>query len=193
MSKKFKELEISLVTRVFERFSHWTEKWFGLDCFFLAKVLVLISVMLTGFSLLGFVSLKEHFGSIGMFMMLVSYSSTLQEIDLARNEGSKQSESAMRNHRLVSKAQLRCILLTMTFLLVLFSYHMLFTPNKHTPQIRNVLATCLCAVFLLAYCFEAFIACTPLRPGKSKMRRLWEKFKSKLIMDDDGSMEPTPA
>ena len=155
MFEKIQDWEISLIENVFEKFSQWTQKWVGLDCFFWAKSTALIGVATTIMMLTE--SSFFFFSSLASSVMALCALSGVYEVERQNRRG---QVSGLRNNELFGGYYKR-----------LMSIFMLLLSSSFIPLMKEVPVIIFSVLWASQYCTYAFIACTPLPPGQSKLSK----------------------
>jgi hypothetical protein len=192
MFENFRDWEISLVERVFERFSQWTQKWVGLDCFFWAKVITIMALMAT--TTLVCISIMEKSIIMPICWMIVfagDFLTLTHTIPQTKEVCYAGLVKGLRSPFLITLSEQRLKMMRLTLLLApILMMSMATALSKWLPLSMMFIATC-----GTNYPQLAFVSCTPLPPGKSKLRkgsgRLVEAIKQALAPDQEGM--PVPA
>ena len=161
----FHSIETSFITEVLEKFSHFTQRIVGLDCFFWAKAVVILYIFpfFKTFENYDSYFLPTQFSYI--VMLVFSYISAIgSENNVLKN---KTFHTAYKNEKLESFKNAR---LTTLAILLLLLFLNIFIVVKH-EGIRLLFHA-----FTFMYLEEAFSACTPNQSGKSRLREFFEQF-----------------
>lgn len=199
-----KKLEIKFILNVYERFSHLTERWLGLNCFHITHIVN--SIMLVGVATL--ICLYVYIGTlefaIGWCFAAIGCIATFLETRNVQKNCYEDLKKGLKNKLLIEGQKLRIELaiiaigivsgfISLSYIESFFSQSM--SPVKHQRQ--NLAILMLLANFLL-YVERSFIACTPLPPNTSNLRKffnwiilLFRKGFKKAQPEPTG--EPLPA
>lgn len=177
-------LDSFLIDRVFEPFAHWIQKMIGWTCFSLSRICCLLFI--TQDSLINFHTATAHqpidwLGSVFAVLIAIVLFFRTSYIE---KECCKSIRKGFRNPARQTDAGDRKFA---RFVACLILFIFTLVPINH-----NLLGVTITLLFLSAPAATHFYACTPLPPGQSKARQMWEKFKEKLI-STDGSLSPEPS
>ena len=159
-----------------EHFSHRWQKTFGQDCFWLAKVTLLISltgqITFTGIKVwYGFIfSLGSIFGLIFAYPMWFLLIKTREKITLRlQKNGTANPEKLNR---------IRLPMLIFIFFMIGF---LTFTTRIAYPQIAMKWLAVNIIAWLLFSLADYLSSCNPLPPGRAKIKEWYEAFKHSLV------------
>lgn len=192
MFKNFRDWEISLIERAFERFSQWTQKWVGMDCFSWAKVITIMALLAS--ATLVCISIMEKSIIMPILWMIVfagdarNLASTIPEAKATCYAGLMKG---LRSPFLITLSKQRLRMMRLTLLTVpILTMGITTAPNKLLSLSMMFIVTC-----ATNYPQLAFMSCTPLPPGKSKLRkgmkRVHGAIKDALTPGDEGVPVPT--
>lgn len=178
MFEKIQAWEISLVERLFERFSRWTQKWVGLDCFFWAMCTVIIEIIVLTAMFVEYIKDKDF---ISTFLTIFTILTILRNIgymtvNIPTDRANCYTDiSQLRKNRLLIKGS---ALRSKVFLIQALIPILCLRPIA----IGKIELIFVLIVLLLAseYILLAFTACTPLPPKQSKLKQ-GATWLSKLI------------
>jgi hypothetical protein len=182
MLEKLEPLEIKIVEKVFERFSHWTERWFGLNCFFWAYICNFIVTCRLIFDIyIAWNERKWGETAIQIISSILVFAFNLITIKRAKKSVSQTNTIVFKNPYLLLASSSRVIFLMFILLTSINAY------IKHVYPWTAFFFSCV-------YMLWAFAACTPLPPRKSKLRKIIESLgESAKSMLSPGGAEPQPA
>lgn len=188
MVSQLKEFEILLVEHVFEKFSRWTQKWFGLDCFLWATITQTMIAQGIGLHVV-----RERLDFLsGLIWTTLSTMNFFCAIKNSYRRGMVYREllQMMRNHLLFTENNYRTIILTGLLAQALFLGSGYILSSE--IELNHVIPILLMTSF--SYLGNVFTACTPLPPGPSKLRKGINNLKSKLAELGSGSdgLAPQP-
>lgn len=185
MFKRIQVWEISLVEDIFEKFSQWTQKWVGLDCFFWAT-LVRVVQSLVGAVLTAICVQEKGFMIPTVIPMLTIITFLRNLVDISFNIASikmrayTDARQSRKNRILIEDSAIRsAVALAILILIPAMGIKVLATRTVETVPVLISL------MFVMEYTSLAFMSCTPLPSGKSKfkqwMTRVGESIQQSLV------------
>lgn len=188
------KLELAIITEVFERFSRWTQKLLGIDCFVLAWITAVISLFCSVILFVAGIIVLNPVAIIIAAIGIQIQIKLLLQIPETRKKCYDQLSKGYANREFADQGarRLLSLLIAAAFTWMVIAAE-LSNANKF-PFLFRLIAD---LILLLSvggdYLVTAFLSCTPLPPGPSKLRKVWESLKSKSILGDtEGKLAPVP-
>lgn len=164
----------------FERFSHWWQKTFGQDCFWLARM----AAILFSLSLLVFVISeiwwRKPNGKIGAELWLLEWIpgyllfSWIEQVD---KKVHKMHIRSLANQLKMELIYIRIFLLFTVPIYIAATFYVLSTTAPYVPIIYRLIGA---HFYLWLIPTFYFISCDPLPPAKSKVRKWLESFTTAI-------------
>jgi formate hydrogenlyase subunit 3/multisubunit Na+/H+ antiporter MnhD subunit len=178
------KIDTFLIEKIFEKFSHWTQKMFGITCVEWAGLCLLVQFILKCIQLIKSFFYSEMKVGVGFFVSFVIINIFFQFVFfmmflIYKSHIWEDVRMGMKNRQRFVQGYLGQVLRVACAFLAGFP-----GPKGYDLSFAHY-------VFLVSFIF--FTVCTPLPPSKSKLRQDWEAFKSKLSEAFNPSPEPAMA
>lgn len=184
----FFEIDMWLVDK-FERFSHKFQRFFGYDCFWLARSCYYSCVAFLALFLLGAFWYDSAFHLLALLIIILpAYYIFIPMVEDAEALAKKMRNKNLANPKKLDDASDRIKIFPVVFVMVGIYYPFVFAfLVPKSPFFVNFFGIYVfCGIWCLFLTY--FIACDPLPPAKSKIRQWLEK----LAEAAKGIFEPIP-
>lgn len=176
------KLELALLESTTERFSHWTQRWFGIDCFdiaektaYLSTTSIILCVCFTA-KRCGHLSALAALISCG-FILHMNWVFLRKTLPIYRMLCKQDISKGMQNRFKLLSQRSR---IWLAILMVPISLYDVFAPFFSTWDDRTIKFFLYGLTTLILQQQVSLICCTPLSPTESKLKKLVTSTKATL-------------
>jgi hypothetical protein len=169
------DIDVFLLEKVFQKISNFFQRTTGLTCFFLAKSAVLVTwsaMVISIFAIPNINFLLRAFFIICSFIYILIIWALVSSWD--EREKILTARPNFMNPAAITFSPIRMLALFNFFLTLLFMRGEVWQPYLISSRYLKI-----CFVFIVIYCY--FASCTPLPPGKSRIRKWIESLGNMFV------------